>query len=472
MGASKDFQFVKAFFKNDVGQPLELSPSQELLFSSIARRISPDKKKTRNIQVIAFTRFGKSMTTAVGVLTRVSTYPEKWAIVAPSVAKAKIIMSYVIQHAFDNEYFIKKLTIEEGESLERLRRERSKNRLTFKIASGGFGEVFILSAQGKAHENPLDALMGFGSPNIILDESSLLDDTHYAGVLRMLGDLPDPFLLEIGNPFRRNHFLTTASDPAYYHLLIDYQKGLAEGRITQEQVERMRTKKFFDILYECKFPPPGAIDSEGWIPLLTEEEFTAASRTIHPQGKKRLGVDVGEGGDASVYIIRFDNYAYIKHTDHDSDIMSTTGKIRRFAEEEFISPENVFVDATGIGAGVVDRLNEMGFPVTGIKNAMKAFTPDNFVNIKTECFWRLRDWLRGGGCLEPNENFAELLEEKYRIVDSTGKIQIVPKDVLRQWGIPSPNVAEALALTFAYSELVETYADDQPYYSRRAGVGT
>jgi hypothetical protein len=71
-------------------------------------------------------------------------------------------MSYLIEHIFDNEYSKAKLEYDKGESLDRLRRERSKSRITFKHSDGSLGEVFILSADNRNRQGAGDALMGFG----------------------------------------------------------------------------------------------------------------------------------------------------------------------------------------------------------------------------------------------------------------------------------------------------------------------
>jgi len=230
------------------GEPLILSPSQIKIFENIFY-----KKHPLNI-VIAFTRFGKSMTTALAVLTRCLFYPEKWAIIAPTEKQAKIIMNYIIDHLFDNEFIISKLQVEEGESLEKLRRERSKKRITLKVYNqNAYSEIYILSAYS-TKEDPLKGLLGFGAENIILDESALIDDKIYVGILRMLGDSKNPFLFELGNPIKRNHFYDAFQNSKYHKIIVDYKKGLKEGRITQEQIDLMKNKPFFDVLYECKFP--------------------------------------------------------------------------------------------------------------------------------------------------------------------------------------------------------------------------
>ena len=258
---SKTFQFVRKFYKDSYGNPIELTPSQLEIFDLIFY-----KKHPRNI-ILAFTRYGKSFTTALAVLTRCLFYPEKWAIVAPEQKRARIIMGYIIEHCFDNEFILSKLQTDEGENLERLRRERSKNRLTFKIYKyQSFSEIYILSAFS-TKENPLHSLMGFGAENIVLDESALISDETYAGILRMLGDSKNPFLLEISNPLKKNHLWQSFNDETFNKIVIDYKVGLKEGRITPEQVELMKKQPFFDILYECKFPEEGEIFKKEWLKL-------------------------------------------------------------------------------------------------------------------------------------------------------------------------------------------------------------
>ena len=103
-----------------------------------------------------------SLTIALAVLTRVATFPEKLAIVAPSLTKARIIMGYIIDHAFDNPFTASRLEIAKDESEQRLRRERSKNRLTFRQSDGSIGEVFVVSGDSKNTQAAGESLMGLG----------------------------------------------------------------------------------------------------------------------------------------------------------------------------------------------------------------------------------------------------------------------------------------------------------------------
>lgn len=174
---STTWDLVHSLFKDDLGRPFAMTPAQNEIFDCIFKKQSPDGK--RRIHIETLTQFGKSDVVSMAVLTRISTYPEKWVIVAPSQSKARIIVGYLIKHIFDNEYTISKFKVKEGESLESVRRERSKNRLTFEVGGGGIGEVFILSAESRltGSEDVGNALMGFGcivgGYNVMTDKGNL-----------------------------------------------------------------------------------------------------------------------------------------------------------------------------------------------------------------------------------------------------------------------------------------------------------
>ncbi len=388
------------------------------------------------------------MTVSIGVLIRATVMGEKWAIVAPRQEQAQIIMNYVIQHIFDNPIFLSQLDIDMP--LDRLKRERSKKRLTFK--SGG--EIFTLSADVKNRKNLLSAVMGFGAPNIVLDESSLIPDDLYAGITRMLGDNPDNFLLEIGNPFYaqdRKHFKENFYDPAYKSVFIDYQKAVNEGRFRQSFIDEMRKRAFFDILYECKFPEEDQIDERGyWILLSTAQIEQSVKKQTEPKGKKRLGVDIGRGGDYSVFVLRCDNYAKVLNKNQSADLMTQVALIKGFIRDLDIKPQDVFIDDTGVGGGVSDRLKELGLSVSPIKVGEKAQDSDKYINQKAEMTWECRNWVLNNS-LENNKDFYQLNAIKYK-EDSSSKLKIEPKEDLLKRGIKSPDVADALILTFAPSQ--------------------
>ncbi|MBU1165234.1 terminase family protein [Patescibacteria group bacterium] len=432
----KDILNLSSLFLDERGVPIILTNGQRDIFQTILNR-----NPKRNIVVCA-TQYGKSLTVALGIIIRAIVKPEKWAIVAPSERKAQIVMNYVIQHIFDNPLFLSQLDVDIP--LDRLRRERSKQRLTFRRG----GEVFVLSADARNKKKTGEALMGFGAANVVLDESALIDDELYATVKRMLGGHKDNFLLEIGNPWKRNHFLKAWHSDNYHRILIDYHQAIQEGRFSREFIEEMEKEAFFKVLYECKFPEAGEIDESGWTPLLIDKQIEEViNKIVESQGRKRLGVDVARGGNYNVLVLRYDNYAKVLEKNRDPDLMSTVGKVKRFIEDEGIEARDVFIDDVGVGGGVVDRLKEQNIRVNAVKEGGKARDDKKFVNVKAEAYWELRKWVLDNGSLERNEDFYQLTEIKYK-EDSSSRLKIESKEEMLKRGIESPDVADALMLTF------------------------
>ncbi|MDQ3099540.1 MAG: hypothetical protein M3Q44_07400 [bacterium] len=424
-------------------KPVEFSLGQQQIFESIIYLLH------KRIQVIAPTQYGKSLTVGLAVLLRAIVKRERFSILAPSQKKANIIMGYCIEHCFDAALFTEALELDKNESLDRLRRERSKNELTFK----GGGGIKTLTLDAKNGKRSIEAAMGFGGKRLILDESSLIDDPLYATVKRMLGghDYADTFLFEIGNPFYRNHFHRTWSGDRYFKLFIDYHQALSEGRYSPEFIEEMREEAFFDIFYECLFPDEDEVDGKGYRVLLRENDLIRAEMLDIDTGEDdwlRLGVDIGGGGDYNVYVLRNERCAWIAHKNQSTDTMSNVDIIESLMKDNQIEAQNVFIDDIGIGRGVTDRLKEKGLPVNGISVGGKSTEPEKYANIKAEAYWKTRVWLMNGGKLMKSEKWRQLNWIKYK-VSSDKQLQIQPKEELKKERGRSPDFAEALMLTFA-----------------------
>ena len=191
---SKSTQGLVNLFSDEYGNKYVFTPTQLRIVDTIARRRFP------RTQLILPTQYGKSFAVALGIILRIANKPEKWAIVAPSQDKARIIVDYIIDHIFDDVVFSEQLEFYEPK--EKMKQHRSRDRITFRNG----GEIRIFSADATNTKNTKKALMGFGSANVILDESAQINDELYSTVKRMLGGHKDNFLLEIGNPSFRNHF--------------------------------------------------------------------------------------------------------------------------------------------------------------------------------------------------------------------------------------------------------------------------
>jgi len=472
---------VRSLYKNDYGDPFELSAGQEEIFNLIFYKQGPGGEHRGH--VMTHTQYGKSDTVSMAVLTRAATFPEKWAIVAPSQPKAKIIMGYVIKHLFENEYTLNRFKLQEGESVDVVRRERSKNRLTFDIGNNQIGEIFILSAESrlKQSEDVGNSLMGFGAPNLVEDEAALISDESDAKAMRMVGGFTSfgtDFVVKIGNPFTRGHFLAAMEDPAYFKINVDYPRGIKEGRLTEKFIEEMRKKPYFRVLYENRFPETDDIDAKGWTQLITEDEVELAickDTEIKHIGEKRIGNDVARGGaNFTVWNLRSMNYMEVLAKSHQDNLTEIAGRTLFFMKEKFVTAENTFIDDVGVGGGAVDPLHYQQKNVRGVNVGMPALESTRFTNIRAEAYWRMREWIKKGGKLcacHRDEWLAQLTKIKYK-PDSKGRLRIMSKDDMRSQGIDSPDVADAAMLTFVRQEHGDTEERRKRREAKRRKVHT
>lgn len=445
-------------FRDYADKPIPWTEGQLEIIDCILNRSSPDGIK--RVQVIASTQYGKSMAVGAALVIRASLKPEKWAIVAGTTEKARIIMEYVTMFSLTCD--LVRTQLEHTEPLDRLRMRRSKDILTYRVG----GEVRVYSADATRVAETSKALMGFGSPNVIEDESALISDTLQATVMRMLGGTQDNFLMKIGNPFNRNHFLKTWENGRYHRVFIDYKRALAEGRYTEAYIAEMREEAMFDILYECKFPEEGLMDTSGWLPLITETELARAQiNDEYPIGFRRLGADVAGGGrNFSVMVLRSYNIMKKIYKKNESDTMMFASNILNYSVVQAVKPKDVFIDKVGVGKGAFDRLRQLRDDISGINGGSEPLDPTRFVNLRAEMYWRLREWILRGGKIVSDPDWVQLTKVKYRIGERTGKIQIMPKEQMLKDGIDSPDVADAASLTFAVPDPITA---EEMYSQRR-----
>lgn len=444
------------YFKNDYGDPFQLTDGQADLFLTIFLRTYP-----RN-QVITGTQYGKSDVISMALTLRSRTFNEPWAIVSGDHGKTQIIMGKVIQHIFDHPYFTSQIEYDPNFPLDRLKRQRTQDHITWK--DGGGIRTFTASAQNRSRVT--QSLTGYGSPNIVEDEASLIPDDLQAMVLRMLGGHADNFLLKVGNPFNRNHFLKTWQSDKYHKIFINYEQALKEGRYTETFIEEMRHEPFFDVLYECKFPDEDAVLVGGYRRLITtemleksfisQEDFDKLDQTGH----KRLGGDHAGGGDRNAYVIRWTDIKVMKlmHSNHDKDTMSQVPIIEDLMDDYDIDEEDVSLDYGGLGQGIGDRLHEKDREVNLIMFGSSAPEKEKYANMRAWMYYQLFKWLEGGGKIVKDDAWYELTAVNYR-TDSERKFMIQPKEELKKilkklnMEVTSPDIADAGVLTFAEADV-------------------
>lgn len=200
------------------------------------------------------------------------------------------------------------------------------------------------------------------------------------------------------------------------------------------------------------------VEVYGQFPSQGEKQFIG--RTVVQQAIDRLpandpgaplvmGVDVARfGEDSSVICFRKGRDAksipWQKY--RGVDTVQLAGIVADAAGKYHVSA--IFVDGGGVGGGVVDQLKSMGYKVHEVQSGESAQNKDKYQNKRSEMWDRMKEWLTTG-CLPDMKGMSDdlcNLEYGYTL---SNQIKLERKDELKKRGFASPDMADALALTFA-----------------------
>ncbi len=179
--------------------------------------------------------------------------------------------------------------------------------------------------------------------------------------------------------------------------------------------------------------------------------MSARHASCDKYGPLLVGVDPARFGDDRTSIIfrqgrvAFGLKSYVK-----KDTMEVAGIVAIIIKEH--GPYRVFVDVGGLGAGVVDRLNELGHRdiVVAVNAGSSPIDANKYKNKRAEMWGEMRGWLAEPPIQIPDSDslHSDLCGVKYKF-DSNSRLVMESKEEMKKRGIRSSDEADALALTFA-----------------------
>lgn len=313
-------------------------------------------------------------------------------------------------------------------------------------------------------------------PLVIIDEASALTYEIYESILGLCSTAGST-ILAIGNPIEPNGpfrdmfddpefdcFHTSSADTPNAKTGSTVIPGLCEREYINSVKSTYGEKSH---VYQSRVLgnfPKSAEDSLITMEMIEEAQKKNAHKLTDEFKKDRLklGVDVARfGGDKTVFLIRDD--ISVIHTEWflGQDLMQTCGKVIEIVKEWGISESNIFIDDSGIGGGVTDRLRELDYAVTPVCNGEAPMDSERFANVRAETYWYLREAIQDGFVIpDTSEEMTLLTKElvipKYKL-RSNGKIVLEEKAEIRKRLKASPDRADALAMTFFPNEVVIGY---------------
>lgn len=195
------------------------------------------------------------------------------------------------------------------------------------------------------------------------------------------------------------------------------------------------------------FPTVG---EQALIPLAWIERAHHA-RVEDVDGGWHAGLDVARmGGDENALCIRRGITVVSEHAWTGMDTMQSVGKAVSILSE-YPPLITLNVDVVGIGAGVADRLRELGYPVVDVNVGTASSSPDDYLNLRCELWWNLRERFREGTIAGPidEKTQGQLADIRYAYDARHTKPVIERKEDAKKRGIRSPDRAEALLLAFS-----------------------
>lgn len=286
---------------------------------------------------------------------------------------------------------------------------------------------------------------------IICDEASGIDDAILAALFGTLTGLDNRMLL-ISNPSRIGGFFAECfSDPRWHTRHI----SSAESRwASKESAERNIARyglesDFVRVNVLGQFPLES---SSSIIGLQAIERFlSGAVPPLRSDVQGVLGLDVGAGGDWTVWAIRYGNRFEVVRKDKTQDLQDLV----RITAEIVRTRANVGVvnvDSTGVGVFVPGALRRVVSCRIVSCNFGEASPEPDCANFRTWIYRRLGDALFESDCgLEGGDKALlkkELALAEYEI-DRLGRKALVPKAKISSAIGCSPDEADALALTCA-----------------------
>lgn len=160
-----------------------------------------------------------------------------------------------------------------------------------------------------------------------------------------------------------------------------------------------------------------------------------------------MGVDPARGGrDSTAIVFRQgrDARSIPMITMENKDNMAVANECARLIDK--YKPDRVFIDA-GNGAGIIDRLKEMGYAVTEVWFGATSGKPE-FANKRTEMWADMKEWLQGGMVPNDQELIDDLVGPERQFVGRSDQITLESKKDMAARGLASPDKGDALACTF------------------------
>lgn len=310
--------------------------------------------------------------------------------------------------------------------------------------------IYILGADNE------DSIRGLYFDGVIMDEYADMSREVWTTIVYPAIQDRDGYCFFIGTPKGPNHFYEiykhAEKNPNWYCELFTVDKT---GIFKQEKIngfkEEMSEVEFAQE-FMCDFSQAAENDlfSAALLDKAFERELT--EKDIPSDEPLIGGGDIARYGDDSTVLFRRRGYlAYAEPLRWKNlNTMEVADKFAYALGESKDKLDMLFCDVGNMGAGVIDRVQQLGFNnISEVAFQSAAMENKRYENIRAEMYFKLKEWLERGGVLPNEPGLREELSKIQYKYSKHGRLVLTPKEEIKEKLNRSPDMADALALTFA-----------------------
>lgn len=320
------------------------------------------------------------------------------------------------------------------------------------MTSVDFPEMWRCDAMTSREENS-EAFAGLhaatATPFYIFDEASAIPEKIFEVAQGGLTD-GEPMWFLFGNPTRNTGFFRQTFARLRHrwdHKQIDSRdvEGTNKELFSEWVQDYGDDSDFVRVRVRGMFPRaavlqliPGDIVEAAMGKHLCKDQYDHAPKV--------LGVDVAwYGDDRNVVFLRQGLMSTKLWEGREIDSIDLGNLVAKFEDEH--NTDGTFIDA-GMGNGVIDYLRKLGRSPMPVYFGGKSSDPQ-YKNKRAQMWGELKEWLKLGAALPDNNDLLEDLTAPEYHMTLNGQVQLERKEDMKKRGLASPDIADALALTFA-----------------------
>lgn len=217
-----------------------------------------------------------------------------------------------------------------------------------------------------------------------------------------------------------------------------------------------------ETLFKQEYPATAAeaFQVSGLDPYIKPElVMVARGLEVDAVGQKKIGVDPARFGDDRTSICyRQGRKVHWIRSYSKKNTMEVAGLVVQVIKD--VDPDQVAIDVGGLGAGVYDRLQELvdekSVQLVQVNSSNSPIDEVKYTNKRAEMWGEMREWLEKQPASIPDsdELHADLTQIRYSY-DSNNALRMEKKEDMKKRGLRSPDMADALGLTFAEPSYVK-----------------